>query len=60
MQLADRPRLLSRRRITSELRLVLPTEHELLGEFAADLGELLATGSGTAGLRLLRRWPGDP
>ncbi|HET9274760.1 MAG TPA: hypothetical protein VFN96_01685 [Gemmatimonadales bacterium] len=60
VQLADRPRLLSRRRITSELRLVLPTEHELLGEFAADLGELLATGAGTARLRLLRRWPGDP
>jgi hypothetical protein len=38
---------------------MLPTEHELLGVFAADLAETLATGSGVARLRLLRRWPDE-
>jgi hypothetical protein len=41
-----------------ELRLQLPTEHGLLGEFGADLAQLLAAGSGQATLRLLPRWPG--
>jgi hypothetical protein len=41
-----------------ELRLQLPTEHGLLGEFGADLAQLLAADSGTATLRLLSRWPG--
>ena len=41
----------------SELTVQLPTEHGLLGEFAADLAQLLAADSGVATLRLLRRWP---
>ncbi len=53
------PRLAGRSRRGNELTVVLPTEHELLGEFAADLAETLATGGGVARLRLLRRWPGD-
>jgi len=53
------PRLTGRSRRGNELRVMLPTEHELLGEFAADLAETLATGGGVAQLRLLRRWPGE-
>lgn len=41
-----------------ELRLQLPTEHGLIGEFGADLAQLLAADSGTATLRLLSKWPG--
>jgi len=41
----------------TELRLQLPTEHGLLGEFGADLAQLVAADAGTATLRLLRRWP---
>jgi hypothetical protein len=44
----------------NELVLSVPTEHELLGEFAADLAELVSSRSGSARLRLLRRWPVDP
>ncbi len=41
------------------LRAALPTEHALLGDFAADLGELISTGGGIARLRLSARWPHD-
>jgi hypothetical protein len=43
----------------AELRLWLPTEHELVGDFAADIAEMVATGAGVAQLRLLSRWAGD-
>ena len=39
------------------LKIQVPTEHGLLGEFGADLAQLLAADSGTASLRLLARWP---
>jgi hypothetical protein len=38
------------------LEVSVPTEHELVGDFAADIAELVAAGSGVAQLRLLRRW----
>ncbi|MHB1326793.1 MAG: hypothetical protein ACYC2K_01200 [Gemmatimonadales bacterium] len=41
------------------LRATVPTEHALLGDFAADLGELISTGGGIARLRLSARWPHD-
>ena len=41
----------------TELRMQVPTEHGLLGEFGADLAQVVATDSGTAALRLLRHWP---
>ena len=41
----------------TELRMQLPTEHGLLGEFGADLAQVVATDSGFAALRLLRHWP---
>ncbi len=41
----------------TELRMQLPTEHGLLGEFGADLAQVVATDSGVAALRLLRHWP---
>ncbi len=41
------------------LRIAVPTEHALLGDFAADLGELVSTGEGIARLRLSARWPHD-
>jgi hypothetical protein len=53
------PRRTGRSRRGNELRVMLPTEHELLGVFAADLAETLATGNGVARLRLLRRWPDE-
>lgn len=43
----------------NRLRATVPTEHALLGDFAADLGELISTGGGIARLRLLARWPHD-
>jgi hypothetical protein len=41
----------------TEFRIQLPTEHGLLGEFGADLAQLVAAEAGSATLRLLRRWP---
>ncbi|MBX3146450.1 MAG: hypothetical protein KF785_06725 [Gemmatimonadales bacterium] len=43
----------------NQLRAAVPTEHALLGDFAADLGELISTGGGVARLRLSARWPHD-
>jgi hypothetical protein len=43
----------------AELRLAVPTEHEFVGDFAADIAEMVATGAGVAQLRLLGRWAGD-
>lgn len=48
-----------RSRPPERLDLVVPTEHALLGDFAADLAELAAVGSGVARLRLIRRWPNE-
>lgn len=59
VQLVERARADQSYRAPSELRVVLPTEHELLGVFAADIAELLAAGFGTARLRILRSWPDD-
>ena len=47
-------------RAPEQLSVVVPTEHALVGEFAADLAELAAVGAGTARLRLVRRWPDEP
>jgi hypothetical protein len=41
----------------TDLRMQLPTEHGLLGEFGADLAQVVATDTGLAALRLLRHWP---
>lgn len=44
----------------AELRLTVPTEHEFVGDFAADIAEMVATGAGVAQLRLVGHWAGDP
>lgn len=47
-------------RARERIQIIVPTEHAFLGDFAADLAQLVAVRSGVATLRLVKRWPDEP